>query len=119
MNITSYSAESFWTNSTNYSDPTVTTATTIHTFFDPYDSYQTIPQTQTITEYPSVYISTKTDATRAQSWDLETFFTTAASLAFGSIIIPIISGTCIRWTTRCYYRNKGWIIPLVYLLWYL
>lgn len=120
MNITSYRNDSFWTNSTNYSEPTVTTTSFYPNYFTRLDgSYSMVSSPQTITNYPRVDILAETNERHAQSWKLQTFFITAVSLAIGSIIIPVISGTCIHWTTRFYHRNTGWIIAIIYLLWFL
>ncbi|KAL1588154.1 hypothetical protein WHR41_03181 [Cladosporium halotolerans] len=112
MNILPDSTNKFWTNTTGYSVSFESSSGAV--FNETRNQTSAGNQTQANTQSN---IFTETNGT-ARSWGLKTFLITAIVLTVGSIIIPLVSGKCVRWATRFYQKHRRLLQWAVYLAWF-
>lgn len=97
MNITNSSVYTFWTNTTSYT-PTATTA----------DFDGNALNLNALSSSSPVATVNSSDQERQQTWEIWEFWAVALPLVIGSIIIPLVADSIIRWVARTAYQNRTW-----------
>jgi hypothetical protein len=84
MNIAQYGTpQSFWHNTTQYPDQT-------------NSNNNTTSNSQIV------------DTGNNQAWSLALFFEVAVPLMFGTILVPLVIGSVIRWLLKAAARGQTW-----------
>jgi len=92
MNVIDRSTSTYWANSSTSTGKGSWSATTLL-------------NNKTVTENATKISTNQANGTL---WDIKFFWITAASLAFGTIIIPVVAGSVFRRIFRFAQRNKVW-----------
>jgi len=62
--------------------------------------------------------ATSTDSQQPgnRTWEMKTFWIVASTLAFGTIVVPVVGGAVIRRVAWFALRNKAWGKPIVAII---